>query len=197
VNEDEVADLLNRLEQALIVAGLSSLVNQERMSAVEGRAEKLTTADMVRLHGRFSRQGTRRVPQVRADDIRIRPLSVNERLAELLDLVEVAIGGSYAIETRLRDEIKIALDAGDDANSWTGDVVFADPPESELSGAARREWDLPDQLTLRQRGAAVREVLLLINQLRQQAQLPRSEQLHRVTDPEADKTALDIPGGWS
>jgi hypothetical protein len=197
VNEDELASLLNILEQGLIEASLSSLVNQERISAVEGKTEELTVEDMAGLRDEWSRRGMGRTPRVRADDVRIRPLTVGERLAELLDLVEVAVGGTYAIEIRLRDDLKTGLDADADANTWSGQVVFADPPESELSGASQREWTLPDQSALRQRGTAVREVILLINQLREQAELPRSERLHSVTAPDAGSAELDMPGDWS
>jgi hypothetical protein len=197
MNEDELASLLGTLEEGLIEVGLSSLVNQERISAVEGKTETLTSQDMAGLLGERPRRDMGRAPRVRADDVRIRPLTVGERLAELLDLVEVAVGGSYAIEIRLRDDLKAALDEGAHTNEWSGQVVFADPPESELSGGSRQEWALPDQSTLQQRGASVREVILLINQLREQAELPRSERLHGVPTPDADKAELEIPGGWS
>jgi hypothetical protein len=58
---------------------------------------------------------------------------------------------------RLRDDLKAGLDA--ETGSWDGRVVFADPPESELSETTTREWTLPDQSVLRQREAAVREVI--------------------------------------
>lgn len=195
MNEDELTSLLNALELGLIEAGLSSLVNQERISAVEGKAEELTAEDMAGFRDALSRPGMGRAARVRADDVRIRPLTVGERLAGLLDLVEVAVGGSYAIEIHLRNDLKSALDA--DANTWIDQVVFADPPESELGGVSQREWALPDQSALRQRGAAVSEVILLINQLREQAELPRSERLHSVTAANVGSAELDIPGDWS
>ena len=123
-------------------------------------------------------------------------MNVGERLAALLDLLEAAVGGSYAIEVRLRDDLKTSLDA--DGNAWSGQVVFADPPESELILTSSWEWTLPDQLTLQNRARAVREVILLINQLRGQANLTRSEQLHAPAAPSSAGGAdLDIPGEWS
>jgi hypothetical protein len=197
MNEDELSSLLNTLEQGLIQDGLSSLVNQERISAVEGKAEELTAEDVAELRYEWSQRGMGRAPRVRADDVRIRPLTVGERLAELLDLVEAAVGGTYAIEMRLRNDLKAALDVNDVA-TWSGEVVFGDPPESELSGAPPQEWTLPDQPALQQRGAAVRDVILRINQLREQAELPRSERLHSVTAPDDGSTAdFDMPGDWS
>lgn len=193
MNEEELASLLSILEQGLIQAGLSSLVNQERIVASEGKAEELTTRDVAQLHLERSRQRTAPRSRAKAGDVRVRPLGAAERLAELVDLVEVAVGGTYAIEVHLRDDLKAALDG--DENSWDGQVVFADPPESALVGTSPQEWTLPDQLTLRQRAPAVREVILLINQLRDQAELPRSELLLSAAEP--DDNHFAIPGGWS
>lgn len=108
--------------------------------------------------------------------------------------MEVAVGGTYAIEVRLRDDLKAALDS--DESSWDGQVVFADPPESAIAGTSPQEWILPDQSTLQQRAPAVREVILLINQLREQAELPRSERLHSATGPDGGNNDLAIPGDW-
>lgn len=196
MREDELADLLNALEQGLSGNGLSSLVTQERISAVEGKVEKPTTQDITELRDDWSRQGVGRTPRVRADDLRIRPLTVSERLAELLDLVEAAVGGTYAIEMRLRDDLKAALNA--ETGSWDGQVVFADPPESELSETTAGEWTLPDQSSLRQREAAVQEVISLVNRLREQAELPRSERLHSTTTSDDDSSPdLEMSGDWS
>jgi hypothetical protein len=194
VNEDELANLLNDLEEGLARAGLSSLVDQERVSAVEGTVEEVTQDEVDELRYEWSQQRSGRAPRVKVGDIRIRPLGLGERLAELLDLVEVAVGGTYAIEVQLRDAIKTALDQGE---NWTGQVIFADPPESQPVTATRPEWSLPDQATLQQREAAVREVISLINQLRDQAELPRSERLRSVAthDPES-KADLANPGDW-
>jgi hypothetical protein len=189
------AEILNSLERALSENGLSALVAQERLSAVEGRAEKPTTQEMEEL--RYTRPGrsTGRSPRVRAEDVRLRPLTTGERLATLLDLVEAAVGGTYAIEIRLRNDLKSALDARD--VTWDGQVVFADPAESELSGVAPGEWVLPDQQALQQRQGAVREVISLVNRLREQAELTRSDRLHSDT-PGADTGGdLEIPGDWS
>lgn len=195
MTEEELASLLSALEQGLIQAGLSSLVNQERIVASEGKAEELTTRDVAQLHLEWPRQRTVPRSRAKAGDVRVRPLGAAERLAELLDLVEVAVGGTYAIEIHLRDDLKAALDG--DENSWDGQVVFADPPESALVGTSPQEWILPDQLTLRQRASAAREVILLINQLRDQAELPRSELLLSVTEPDDSNNEFAIPGDWS
>jgi hypothetical protein len=197
MNEDEVASLLNALEQGLIQLGLSSLVNQERISAVEGKVEEVTPDDVAELRREWSLHSSGRPPGARDGDVRIRPLEAGERLGILLDLVEVAVGGTYAIEIHLRDDIKRALDESAD---WDGQVVFADPPESQTTTAVRPEWELPDQATLHQREAAVRDVILLVNQLRGQAELPRGERLRSVDAPGVASDAdpdLTIPGDWS
>jgi hypothetical protein len=194
VDEDELASLLDVLEQGLIQAGLSSLVNQERISAVEGMVEEVTRAEVDELRRVWSEQHSGRAPGVSAGEVRVRPLRADERLAGLLDLVEVAVGGTYAIEIQLQDDIKAALDEGE---NWTGQVIFADPPESQPVTAGRPEWSLPDQATLQQREAAVRRVISLVYQLREQAGLPRSDRLRSEAAPQAE-TGADIanPGDW-
>jgi hypothetical protein len=197
MNDDELANLLNDLEEVLIQVGLSSLVNQEHISAVEGKVEKVTPEDVEELRPQWSQHSSGRVPRAREDDVRVRPLDAGERLAMLLDLVEGAVGGTYAIEVHLRDDIKEALDEGE---NWNGQVIFVDPPESQPVTAVRPDWELPDQATLRQREAAVRDVISLINHLRDQAGLPRSERLRSVSADGVESDSdpkLTIPGDWS
>jgi hypothetical protein len=196
MNEDELTNLLDELEQGLIQAGLSSLVNQERISAVEGRVEEVTQAEALELRRERPDGRPRRAPGVKPGDVRIRPLSVSERLAELLDLVEVAVGGSYAIEVNLREDLRAAFDDGN--QSWNGEVIFADPLEAELITSSRAEWMLQDQSTLRQRGTAVQQVISLVNQLRDLARLQRSERLRSITGIESDSNGeLTTLGDWT
>jgi hypothetical protein len=196
MNEDELAGLLGALEQGLNQIGLSVLVAQERISAAEGKAEKPSDPEMVELRYERSRQGQGKAFRVRADDVRVRQLTSAERLAELLDLIEAAVGGTYAIEMRIRNDVKGAL--GTDNDFWGGEVVFATPPESELSGTTVGDWALTDDSTLRQRESAVHEVILLVNRLREEAELPRSDLLHAVVTSDADtRDAALMPGEWS
>ena len=195
MDEDQLAQILNSLEQNLTEIGLSALVAQERLSAVEGKAEKPTAQEIEELRYSWSRRGVGRQPRVRAEDVRIRPLTPGERLATLLDLVEAAVGGTYAIEVRLRDDLKAAIDTEDAA--WDGRVVFASPPESELAGVTLGEWILPAPEELRQRQAAVREVIVLVNRLREQAQLPRSDWLRSDASAAGIDIEVEIPGDWS
>jgi hypothetical protein len=197
MNDDELTNLLNDLEEVLIQVGLSSLVDQERISGLEGRVEKVTSEDVEELRTQWSQHSSGRVPRAREDDVRVRPLDVGERLAMLLDLVEVAVGGTYAIEVHLRDDIKEPLD---ESENWNSRVIFADPPESQPITAVGPEWELPDQATLQQREAAVRDVISLINLLRDQAELPRSERLRSLSADGVESSTdpkLTIPGDWS
>jgi hypothetical protein len=195
MNEGELASLLSGLEQGLIEVGLSPLVDQERISAREGRTEKLTAEDLATFRNEWPQQDTIKSRRVRAEDVRIRTLTARERLSELLDLVEVAVGGTFAIETRLRNDVKDALEAHSD--TWNGQVLFAEPPESELSGTTLGERALPDESTLHQREPAVREVISLVNRLRELADLPRSELLRTAdTHDSGAKTDPAVPGDW-
>lgn len=194
MDEGEIANLLDELEQGLTQAGFSSLVNQERIAALEGKVEGVTDQEFAGLRHEWSQRGLGRPPRARADDVRIRPLTVRERLAELLDLLEAAVGGTYAIETHLRDDLKNAL--GSDSAAWNGQILFANPTESELGPLEQREWAVPEQSTLTRRAASVREVILTINQLRQRAELSRSDRLQGVGPDGGDNADLSIPGGW-
>jgi PAS domain-containing protein len=196
VDEDQLAQILNSLEQNLSEIGLSALVAQERLSAVEGKAEKPTAQEIEELRYSWSRRGTGPQPRLRAEDVRIRPLTPGERLATLLDLVEAAVGGTYAIEMRLRDDLKAAIDT-EDAAAWDGRVVFADPPESELAGVTPGEWVLPGREELQLRQQAVREVIVLVNRLREQAQLTRSDWLRSDAPAAGTDVDVEIPGDWS
>src|SRR5690349_6499532 len=110
MDEDEIVALLAEFEQMLGEAGLSSLVTQGRISAVEGKIEELTAEELAAYQHEWSLRGVGRMPRARSDDVRIRPLTARERLAELLDSLEAAVAGSYAIELHLRENIDAALD---------------------------------------------------------------------------------------
>jgi hypothetical protein len=200
VTEEELVDLLNTLEQGLNEVGLSSLVDQERIAAVEGKAEEPTTEDIEAVHREWALQGVKRPTRPRSNDVRIRPLDASERLAQLLDLLEVAIGGSYAIETHLRNDLKTALDepSGDEVtHAWNGEIVFTVPAEPGFAENDRTEWSLPDQKTLKQREASVRQVILLINQLRNEIGVHRSPYLERATAANTAEFDPEFPGAWS
>jgi hypothetical protein len=195
VDEDELARLLEALEQGLIRTTLSSLVDQERITAAEGTIEELSEDQVTSLRREWSVHPGR-APSLNVGDIRIRPLSTGERLARLLDLLEIAIGGSYAIETRLRDEIKVDLDA--DADGWTGQIIFAGLVTTQPRVTADDQWDLPDQSVLEEREPAVRQVILMIDRLRELAGVARSPRLAAVVPPDPERVTREpMPGDWS
>jgi hypothetical protein len=192
VDESELSGLLDTLERSLAQTALSSLVDQERVAAAEGTIVELTEDQVAEVRRQWSALPGR-APHVEVGEIRTRPLTSAERLAGLLDLLETSIGGSYAIEAHLRDDIKAALDP--EISNWTGGIIFAAPPGA--AGVADR-WELPDQSVLHQRAHAVSEVILLIDQLREQAGLMRSSRLAAVTDQDPDRgDRQPVPGDWS
>jgi hypothetical protein len=200
VTEEELVALLNTLEQGLNEVGLSSLVDQERIAAVEGRAEEPTAEDIEAVHREWALQGLKRPTRPRSNDVRIRPLDASEHLAQLLDLLEVATGGSYAIETHLRNDLKTALDepSGEEViHAWNGEITFTAPARPGFDVIDRTEWNLPDQKTLEQRGASVRRVILLINQIRNEIGLDRSPYLERATAADTAEFDPEFPGAWS
>ena len=205
MTEEELIGTLNILEQALDGVGLSSLVDQEQVAAAEGKAEEPTSEDVEAVRQEWAVLGVKRLSRPRAGDVRIRPLDTSERLAQLLDLLEIAIGGSYAIETHLRGDLKSALDdesdsatADSSSDQWDGRIIFADPAEDSSSVTGLEEWSLPDQRFLQQREPAVRQAISLINQLRDSIGVRPSNYLDRAdTTIGGDRFAPDFPGGWA
>jgi hypothetical protein len=200
VTEDELRTLLDGLEQGLVGTDLSPLVEQERITAAEGKAEEPTAEDIEGVRQERASQGLKRTSGPRSGDVRIRPLDAGERLAQLLDLLEVAIGGSYAIETHLRQDLKTALGESSTvqiAHEWNGQVVFSVPAESAIEEGDQAEWRLPDQAMLEQREAAVRRAILLINQLRGMAGIPRSDYLQLASTDDSTDFDSDFPGAWA
>jgi len=205
VTEDELRSLLSGLEQGLAGTDLSSLVDQERIAAAEGKAEEPTAEDIEDVRQERALRGLKRTSGPRSGDVRVRPLDTSERLAHLLDLLEVAIGGSYAIETHLRQDLKTALGESSAAQTvdeqavheWNGQVVFAVPAESGIEVSDQPEWSLPDQATLERREAVVRRVILLINQIRSEAGLPRSDYLQLSSADDSVNFDPEFPGGWT
>lgn len=115
----------------------------------------------------------------------------------------IAIGGSYAIEAHLRDDIKSALNDESDltgmdsrAYRWNGHIVFADPTGGDAVGVAPREWSLPEQASLRKREAAVRQAILLICQLRDYIGVHPSQFLRPATGIDGGRYDSNFPGGW-
>lgn len=205
MTEEELVETLNILERVLVGFGLSSLVGQEQVAAAEGKAEEPTAEDVEAVRQEWAVHGLKRLSRPRAGDVRIRPLDTSERLAQLLDLLEVAIGGSYAIETHLRGDLESALNDESELTTvdfrhdrWNGEIVFADPAEDTSSVTGPEEWILPGRRSLQEREPAVRQVVSLIDQLRGQIGVNRSNYLERAAvSIDGDQFVADFPGGWA
>jgi hypothetical protein len=204
VTEEELVSILNTLEQGLVDADLSPLVSQEQVAAAEGKAEEPTAEDVEGVRQQWAVRGLKRPSRPRAVDVRIRPLDTGERLAHLLDLLEISIGGSYAIEMHLRDDLKSALDSESGLatadyrdHRWNGQIIFADPAEGASAVTGPEEWSLPEQQSLQRREPAVRQVISLIDQLRNNIGVRRSDYLESAVAIDGDRFDPDFPGGWS
>jgi hypothetical protein len=112
VDDIEVAELLESLEALLASLGLVSIVEQERTAASEGRVVETTRADL-------PPKRTRDQAQLAVGDFRRVPLSSRERLKILVDLAEVAVGATFAIEERVHDFVREYFANTDEEFPWT------------------------------------------------------------------------------
>lgn len=187
MTEEELAQLLTELEDLLQELGLDFVVNQERVLAAEGVStsakdlNRQTSDDLLApsvfegvIETESAVSGTRssfRRPTLKNTDVLVRPLSSRERLAILLDLVEVTTAGTLAMEQLVQVEI-------------SGTVTFEDPPEAELLGRTGQSWRLASDVDERATRAAV--VVDVVDELRALAGIPRGDWLrrHRTDDSE-------------
>jgi hypothetical protein len=169
MDDEKLTELVRVLEQGLIARGLSSLVDQERIMAVEGRVVDVMEGDVLR-EGRTRDRRIHGASRLKVGDVRVRNLDIQERLELLLDLTEAAVGGTYAIEARLREDLATSLELS--SHAWDGRVVFETPPEATLGGS-ESVWELSTRSELASRRSAVAEVLTLLSQLRTEAGVSR------------------------
>lgn len=182
--ESELADLLRRLEDLLADVGLDFVVDQERILAVEGVATRLDdVADAAAREYVDTNTGRRRVHRVRGDDAIRRPLSTAERIAALLDLVEVATAATIEMERMVRWELAEVM--GFPSNELT--VRFSPPEETLLRGESDTGWELPDAAMLDTKREAASVVVGLLDELRRQAEVQRGGWL--VPETAAGETA--------
>lgn len=99
-------EFLSQLEETLRSAGLGYLVDQERLAGEEGKASFKDGSDNSR-HVEFE------------------PLSVRERIAVLLDLLEVAIRGRHDVCLKIHELSQLG-----DSNDYM-EVAFVMPAEIE------------------------------------------------------------------
>ncbi|MGN9764404.1 hypothetical protein ACTMS2_04450 [Micromonospora sp. SD12] len=142
----------------------------------------------------------RRTPRPRFsnEDAVVTPLTTRQRLQLLLDLIEVATAGSVAIEQEIAIELsnirEVAThrdpapstrlsedDRGDGGSlwidTWSGRIEFADPPEAEVRGRVGEPWRLPSLEESQAAASRARAVVSLIDEIRAQAELSRSDWL--------------------
>lgn len=156
VEEDEVSRILDDLETILEELGYSAVVEQERRAAAAGRVVETTKEDR-------ARYGTRGQGRPEIGDVRRTPLTARERLAMLLDLVEVAVGGTFSIEERVLD-FALTHFAGSVSEGRT--PTFRPDSAEGFAVADDRQWALPDREVLESRREHVRQVLNDLDELR-------------------------------
>ncbi|MEV0056156.1 hypothetical protein AB0H34_37430 [Saccharopolyspora shandongensis] len=214
--EDEIAALLTELETLLVDLGLGFIVVQERVLAAEGlsqtpgevtdrMADKFGVspaafAQDVDTRWRESVRRPARKPQLKKSDTVVTPLDVRDRLAILLDLVEVATAGTLAMERAVQEEFEelrrlaigrsapaveptlISADYSDWTEAWDGTVLFTDPPEAELRGQTLSSWKLPAAGELAASLSSARTVVDILDELRAQTGLERGDRLAPDSD---------------
>jgi len=157
VENSELEGLLGELESMLEELGYATLVEQEQRAAEGGRFVETTKEDRARAGGR---RGTG--PEV--GDVRRIPFTPDERVAMLIDLVEAAVGGTFAIEER----VQAFAYANFPLAAEEGRMPTFRPDAAEgFAVVDDRQWILPDRQTLESRRASVRQVLIDLEQLRQ------------------------------
>lgn len=181
-DENFANQLLEDLELLLERLGLHFIVNQERTLASEGepqlakyskttwsqhedfpfeapseRASRWNIEDEVTraLEVTKGREAAARRPY-RKDDVVITQPGPAERLATLIDLIEVATAGSVAMELALIDLLKDLTrstaghtsargeEKGAWIATWQGRVIFDAPPEADLRNERRSTWTVTD-----------------------------------------------------
>lgn len=155
MNQQELHELLEELEGMLREVGLMSVVEQEQQAAAEGRS--------------VEEQGGRRGES----GVQIAALSLEDRVAMLLDLIEVAVGGTQVISSHL--------------SAWAGEefigadvehlVEFSPSLAEGLRPEDSESWALPDGEILAQRHQKVQGVLDTVAEIREVVGLERTGEL--------------------
>lgn len=188
MRDDELLVLVDQVQRLLEAEGLQPLVDQHRGAVADGRFVEVRSEDV---KGRGRRKG---LEQAKAGDVRRVDLSLEEQLSGLLDLIEVAIGGTLAIEERTLQMTRDITDDDQDVSLTFHPDIGEDEPTSEprLSAEELGGWTLgPDSLGRR---PAVNAVLETVYQLREAAGLERASWLEpQVERREPSMRAL---GGW-
>lgn len=151
-------------------------------------------------------------PRFKKGDVALTPLDVRDRLAILLDLIEVATAGTLAMERDVASQLeqfrRLSLEthgAGIESSSidaawaqtWDGTVIFEDPPEAEVRGPVAPPWKLPDKQLLQTQMSHARSVVGLLDGLRNVAGLSRGKWLAQQGKASATGDVWDMTGQTS
>jgi hypothetical protein len=231
MDEEELAQLLADLEQMLAELELDFIVAQEQILGAEGVSLEFTgtraggdTGDLY-LNEILPRETAPRsrpvdergyagptgrgAPRFKKGDVALTPLDVRDRLAVLLDLIEVATAGTLAMERDVSDQLEefrqlsfadpdgatVETAAGDAwVESWDGTIVFDNPPEAALRGPVVPPWKLPDEETSQAKMASARTVIATLDELRQAAGVSRGKWLAPYGKPSTVGDVWDLTG---
>lgn len=193
MQDEELLQLAGQLEEVLVNTGYQPLVDQHRNAVEDGRFVEVRSEDI-------QRDGRRvRPDQPKAGDVRRLDLTPAEQLSNLLDLIEVAVGGSLATEERTLQMAQEFVESGHSVVT----VTFAPDVTQEVAPNISNQrpnaiaddlggWTLSPE-NMRRRGA-VNAVMETIQSLREVAGLERAQWL----EPQVEQRAPDdrAPGGW-
>lgn len=192
VDEEELQEILRRLQVGLNEAGLVSIVEQGLAAVLEGHRIEVGESDRRGALGRKLRTG----------DIRTEPLSTREHISLLLDLTEVAIGGTLSIETRLA---RFAVERLPGGSPHAPAITFAADPAApkDASGIeqvdTREPWDLrrPQDIERdRDRLETPGQVLEIIRELRANLDVIRRPELAPSSRPFPYYPNTEPSGDW-
>lgn len=184
MEEIELVELLEQLEEMLPELGLAAVVAQERAAAAEGRVQAARDDS--------ARGGRGRVPRPERGDVRVSAMTTAERLSMLLDLIEVAVGGTYAMTDQVRSFVDSEV-AGE--RLAEPDVLFSPDRAEGFVPPDDLAWVLPTRGSVNAQRRAVQQVLLDLSDLRAAIGIERAVEL----EPRADLQAagFDRTLGWA
>lgn len=186
MEQSQLEDVLGELEAILEQLGYAPIVEQERRAAEGGRVVETTKEDRTRASVPSAMR-----PEV--GDVRRAPLTPEERIAMLIDLVEGAVGGTFAIEEKV---LNFALANFPVAAEEGRTPTFRPDAAEGFAVADDRQWSLPNRGELESRRQSVRQVLFDLEQLREAVGVRRDPTLlpeHDDPDTAADQSVL----GWA